>query len=361
MGYSKDVDGDAVSVSSDFKDSALGVVAGMVGLAGKAAGDGRTGARTSATAAAGSSCHQRRLSAGTELSDELSISGAVHQARQALTVLWDELPSWRQDNHYIVSGYRPLTGSFKGCLHSLLYMHNESVNIYSHLVGSVVFLVALVGMLNLLLPRYATTSGADFAVFVVFFLGAVACLGMSSTYHCLNCHSEQVAKFGNQLDYLGIVFLIVGSFIPAIYYGLHSIPSYYGVFFGLVCGLGAVCIVITLRKEFASPRWRPFRALLFVVFGLSGIIPITFGGFRLGLSELSQRIQLPFLVAEGLLYIGGATIYAMRVPERFSPGKFDLVGSSHQIFHLCVIAAAVSHLVGMVRAYRFLHGQRAGF
>ncbi|KAK9235515.1 hemolysin-III related-domain-containing protein [Lipomyces kononenkoae] len=287
----------------------------------------------------------------------LSRTSAAHQL---LTVIWDDLPAWRRDNHYIRSGYRKETFSFWQCFQSLTYLHNESVNIYSHLIGSLFFLLFLAVTLDLFLPRYPTTSAQDFVVIVIFFLGAVICLGMSSTYHCINCHSESVAKFGNQLDYIGIIFLIVGSFVPAIYYGLYTMPHYMSIFFGLTCGLGAICAFLTLQKKFASPTWRPFRALMFVIFGLSGIIPITFGGVVLGYYELYHRIQLAYLISEGVLYIGGAAIYALRIPERWIPGRFDIFGSSHQIFHFCVLAAAVCHLKGTINSYNYCHGERQG-
>lgn len=31
----------------------------------------------------------------------------------------------------------------------------------------------------------------------------------------------------------------------------------------------------------------------------------------------------------GAIYIGGAVMYALRVPERCKPGHFDLCGASH--------------------------------
>ncbi|KAK9453112.1 hemolysin-III related-domain-containing protein [Dipodascopsis uninucleata] len=293
-------------------------------------------------------------SLASETRDFYNSSNAA--ALHLITVIWDDLPAWRRDNHYIRSGYRRETFSFWGCVRSLSYFHNESINIYSHLLGSLFFLSFIGVTLHMYLPKYPSTSSLDFLVFMAFFVGAVLCLGMSSTYHCINCHSESVAKFGNRLDYLGIIFLIVGSFIPSIYYGLYSIPQYMPVFFGLVLGLGTLCTIVTLRKEFATPTWRPFRALMFVIFGLSGIIPITFAGSRLGYHELSERIGLPFLIAEGALYIAGAAIYAARVPERFKPGAFDLIGSSHQIFHFFVLAAAISHLRGIIIGYENTHG-----
>ena len=47
-----------------------------------------------------------------------------------------------------------------------------------------------------------------------------------------------------------------------------------------------------------------------------------------------------------------------RVPERLSPGSFDIWGSSHQIFHILVVLAAASHLVGLMKAFDYEHGLR---
>lgn len=53
---------------------------------------------------------------------------------------WHEVPPWQQDNEYILSSYRPTSGSIWKSLASLLYAHNQSINIYTHLVGCVFFL-----------------------------------------------------------------------------------------------------------------------------------------------------------------------------------------------------------------------------
>jgi adiponectin receptor len=38
----------------------------------------------------------------------------------------------------------------------------------------------------------------------------------------------------------------------------------------------------------------------------------------------------------------------MRVPERWMPGRFDLVFSSHQIFHVAVVTGALVHLAAIM-------------
>jgi adiponectin receptor len=48
----------------------------------------------------------------------------------------------------------------------------------------------------------------------------------------------------------------------------------------------------------------------------------------------------------------------MRIPESFKPGKFDIVGSSHQIFHVLVVLATVVHLVGILLAFDYNYHHR---
>jgi adiponectin receptor len=57
---------------------------------------------------------------------------------------------------------------------------------------------------------------------------------MSATFHAISNHSHEVAKFGNQLDYVGIVFLIAGSFVPSIYYGFYCELKLQRVYWAMV-------------------------------------------------------------------------------------------------------------------------------
>lgn len=135
------------------------------------------------------------------------------------TVNWESLPQWQRDNHYILTGYRPASNSYLISLQSFFEIHNETVNVHSHYVGALAFVLAAPRIWDALQPSYPTASATDVLVMSCFFAGAVACMAMSATFHLVCNHSERVCTVGNQLDYLGIVFLIWGSFIPSIYYG----------------------------------------------------------------------------------------------------------------------------------------------
>lgn len=154
---------------------------------------------------------------------------------QKLILLWDELAPWQQDNHYIHSGYRAQSNSFSKSWKSLGYIHNETVNIYSHLIGALLAAISGAILYHSLTPRYTTATRDDVLVFSCFFAGAIACLGMSATYHTIQNHSHQVAVWGNKLDYLGIVFLIWGSFIPVLYYAFGEEPELRRTYWTMVC------------------------------------------------------------------------------------------------------------------------------
>ena len=49
----------------------------------------------------------------------------------------------------------------------------------------------------------------------------------------------------------------------------------------------------------------------------------------------------------------GALMYIKRIPEKFYPGKFDIFGSSHQFFHLFVVAGIITHYIGSLDAFYY--------
>ncbi|MCJ1350544.1 MAG: hypothetical protein MMC33_000525 [Icmadophila ericetorum] len=280
---------------------------------------------------------------------------------------WDDLPAWRQDNHYILSAYRQTSYSYRRSFHSLFYLHNESVNIHTHLSAALLFLVISVYFHStistyLSLPASASSPSlllaqrlrpADVTAFSFFFAGAIACLGISATYHMISNHSPVVNQLGNQLDYVGIVALITGSFIPSIYYGFCGERGLQVIYWGMISTLGIACTTVSLAPKFRTPVWRPFRASMFVAMGLSAVVPVLHGLKIYGVAQMNQQIGLLWLVGQGVLYILGAGIYAARIPEKWRPGKFDVWGSSHQIFHVLVVLAAMAHFFGLIKAFQY--------
>lgn len=183
-----------------------------------------------------SSLRQRRGSAAGNAAEAL-VSTARHveaRVEETLLLLWDELPHWRRDNGFIVGGYRATSNSYWRSFASLGYLHNESVNIWSHLLGAIGFTAGGAFLYSVVAPRYSSASTSDLLAFACFFAGAFLCLGMSATFHAICNHSSDVASWANKLDYSGIVFLIVGSYMPALYYGFFCMPKLMAVYMSTV-------------------------------------------------------------------------------------------------------------------------------
>jgi adiponectin receptor len=47
-------------------------------------------------------------------------------------------------------------------------------------------------------------------------------------------------------------------------------------------------------------------------------------------------------------YVSGALMFAFRVPEIWFPGRHDIWFHSHQWMHICVVAAAFIHWMGLL-------------
>lgn len=148
--------------------------------------------------------------------DNLSLP-TQNGAEPSRLLSYDEIPGWYQDNQYIWGGYRPVSNSTKSCLRSWFRLHNEFVNIHSHLWSAVAFLLAEAYILEPLHRKYSRVSAGDYAVLGVFLITATACFGMSAAYHTFICHSHKVEALWLRFDFVGIILLILGSFITSIY------------------------------------------------------------------------------------------------------------------------------------------------
>ncbi|CAI5508931.1 unnamed protein product [Closterium sp. Naga37s-1] len=192
--------------------------------------------------------------------------------------------------------------------------------------------------------------------FFVFLTGAMICLLSSSTCHLLGCHSKKVSQIIWRFDYAGIAILICASFYPPVYYGFLCQPYTRLIYLVLITLGGLGTVAVSLLSAFQQPKYRAFRAGLFFGLGVSGVVPF-FHGMLLYWNEPFLVTTILYELLMGALYGIGALFYATRIPERWLPGKFDIAGHSHQIFHVLVIAAAYTHYQAGLRYLQWVDGR----
>jgi len=227
----------------------------------------------------------------------------------------------------------------------------------THLFGAVIFMVFLTTFQHVYLERYESTTWKDVIVFAIFLSSAVFCLLASSFYHTFTAHSKEVALRCHSVDYAGIVVLTVGSFFPCIYYEFFCNPGLQTLYLSLIVLVGMAAAYIVLDPEYAKPSHRGARTSVFIALGLVAVFPVCHGLVTHGFDKLLSEMGFGWQLASGALYIFGALLYANRIPERFSPGTFDHFFASHQIFHVCVVLAALSTYACVLTGFDHWHGR----
>lgn len=102
-------------------------------------------------------------------------SAIENRPRKSSLISYEELPVWHQDNPFIRKGYRPISRSTMACLRSLAFLHNETLNIYTHLIPAAAALfVGEAWVLSYLRQRYVDVGASDYVIFAVLFSAAAA-------------------------------------------------------------------------------------------------------------------------------------------------------------------------------------------
>ncbi|KAM1478612.1 hypothetical protein ACFX2I_026012 [Malus domestica] len=308
--------------------------------------------------------------------------------RYGLMSYW-ELPEYMKDNEFILNYYR-VDWSLPEALFSVFRWHNETLNVWTHLIGFVLFLgltmanllevpqvADLLGFFarstpisgvtnvsrnfisgmttNLIDLKQMTSQDMEFASsapsaemgviywpFYVFLAGSMFCLLSSTICHLFSCHSHPLNLMLLRIDYAGITTMIITSFFPPIYYIFQCDSRWQFIYLGGITVMGIFTIVTLLSPKLSSSEFRKFRALLFASMGLFGIVPAIHGSV-VNWGNPKRNLTLVYEAAMAFFYLTGTGFYVTRIPERWRPGGFDLAGHSHQIFHVLVVLGALAH------------------
>ncbi|XP_045392858.1 progestin and adipoQ receptor family member 3 isoform X2 [Lemur catta] len=133
---------------------------------------------------------------------------------------YEQVPGSLRDNPYITDGYRAYLPS-RLCLKSLFILSNETVNIWSHLLGFLLFFTLGIYDMTSVLPS-ASASREDFVICSICLFCFQVCMLCSVGYHLFSCHrSEKTCRRWMALDYAGISIGILGCYVSGVFYAFY--------------------------------------------------------------------------------------------------------------------------------------------
>ena len=295
-----------------------------------------------------------------EMSETAGVVDLAVQPRQRLFRTSDEVSEDIRRKH-ISSGYLDLSSmrlqahaSKHGLLStSLSSCHNETGNIYTHLVPAAIALPVLV--YDSVAIAGAHPHSARVALLQINKASVLAMLLCSALYHIGRTIYPERYAWLIRLDYCGIVLMIAGCFICAIYCGFECHPFWRDVYLYVNVALQllnlAICCVWYRRFSETFQKWT------MVISVAAGLIPTA---HWLAVVKKTEALSYGYgIAALFLIYALAFVVYNWRFPEAFWPNAlFDYAFHSHQIWHilLCVGAWVWVEAINAYVLFRVRHG-----
>ncbi|MEJ7568358.1 MAG: hemolysin III family protein [Gaiellaceae bacterium] len=164
----------------------------------------------------------------------------------------------------------------------------------------------------------------------VYAVALAAMFGVSALYHRVTWRSPGVRKWMRRLDHSTILLLIAGTYTPFALLAFDGTLAT-AVLIAVWSGAGAGLVLNLLWID--SPTW--VTAVVYIALGWVGAIAVP---------ELVSFGIVPAVLVflGGALYTVGAVTYALK-----RPNPVPHVFGYHEIFHLLVIGAAITHFVAI--------------
>ena len=176
----------------------------------------------------------------------------------------------------------------------------------------------------------AADSSREQIAMWIYGIALASMFGVSALYHRVTWRSPAVRKWMRRLDHSTILLLIAGTYTP---FALLAFDGRIADVILVVVWSGAAAGLVLNLLWVDAPTW--LTAVVFITLGWVGAVAVP---------ELLEFGIAPAVLvfAGGALYTIGALAYAFKRPNP-RPHIFGY----HEIFHLLVVGAAVTHFVAI--------------
>lgn len=215
---------------------------------------------------------------------------------------------------FVNDGYR-MPGDTWRAVRSVFQVHNETCNLWSHVVGFwIMYYLLIYTVLNYRGPA------VDFMLLVVFCVAAMFCMACSVLYHTMAAAEYRVCCVCHALDWMGVAIFTGASNLLFVHVELGTIGS------KLVVGLMTCVVAHTNYQSIVRDRYG-VNTLLTICLGSTGLVCWLFNG------KTSVEGVLRIYGSYGV----GVLVKLLDVPDRFVSVWFV---HAHVLFHVCTVIGA---------------------
>lgn len=244
----------------------------------------------------------------------------------------------------IKSGFRASHRPWTYYLLSLFQIHNELINMWSHLVACLIFLYLTI---TYAIELDFTTNPQSWGL-LAFGFGCVFYAFVSTFAHMFHSKSEVMHYTCFQIDYIGIG--MYGHAMGMLLFFCSGTKEFYATFGSIYIPINTilsitVCVCSCIAKLKYTRPYPPHRKLLQMGSSTAQVLFIytpmyyRFYNCIVGYQDGTNTL-LPHFVY-GLLFFVSIAFFASHMPEKFLPGKCDIFGHGHQIFHILITVTTV--------------------
>jgi len=203
------------------------------------------------------------------------------------------------------------------------YTRNEEiVNSWSHAAG--ILMGVVIGIVFLVWCFRADDQWAGTAV-TLYLAGMLASYITSTVYHAIP-QSWPSREIWRRFDHAAIYWHIAGSYSPITLIAMRD-TGLWG--WGLFCFVWLAAIAGTVVSFIRLKEHSHLETICYILMGLSVLV-----AFK-PLLDCVELIAVGWLIAEGVMYITGAIVYACSPNREFM----------HSVFHFFVLAGSVCHIM----------------
>lgn len=242
---------------------------------------------------------------------------------------------------YIDTGYR-VNYSLGECIKSIFTLHNETWNIWSHLLPSIGLLIYFVHIINYKMTDFTTIEKL---IISINFMGPIIGLTCSALYHTFHCVDLKRHDCLLCVDMGGIVAIVVSQMLSATYFAFISNPFIRSLY--IIFTLCTLCVGITITALSNHSKYGYILRLygmsilnLSLVFIMVHIYIVT-PSHDIHLWHTHMRSQIYILVAFGS--------YMLRFPEKYYRQFVQTYHFySHAIWHIFTALGFVTTCIEII-------------